>query len=113
MEKPGHPGSDGLEMPNLVQMAADVFQIFVGRHPVAVVESSEVKRQRIGTESFFTQSIVIKIEIRHDQLPDGFVDGFAEAEGSEIRLGYGSPALIGHKDSDDMVIVVSGTDIHH
>ncbi|MPM61969.1 hypothetical protein SDC9_108833 [bioreactor metagenome] len=97
----------------LVEAVGDVFEIVISIRPSAAVVPFQLQGAGIRPEGFLPKGVEIEIEIGHGQFPEVPVDRLPEPESGEVGLRHGPPAPSLPEDSDHVVVVVPGFEVHH
>jgi len=90
----------------------DAPDILLRGHPVLAVEAGEVDRDGVGTQGALAAQVVVVLEVAEGQFARGAVDGRAEAQASEVRLGNAAPEATFAIEGDDVVVVANGFQVH-
>src|SRR6266487_4430233 len=87
-------------------MFGDEPDLFVGSHPVQVIESRQVYRTRIPPQGAFAAQVEIDVEITHGQLAQSAIHRLAITAPGEIGFRHRSPMSAHLENRDDMVGVL-------
>lgn len=86
--------------------------VFLRSHPMQVVEACEVHRLRVGAQGTLAAQIVVVLEVTERQLAKRAIDGRAKAEAGEVGFGDSTPEAARAIESDNVVVVANGFEIH-
>src|SRR6266487_3235360 len=87
-------------------MFGDEPDLFVGSHPVAIIEARQVHWTGIATQCAFAAQVEIDVEITHGQLAQSAIHRLAITAPGEIGFRHRSPMSAHLENRDDMVGVL-------
>src|SRR2546427_3102718 len=94
------------------QVLRDEPHLFVGCHPIEIVESREIHRPRERAERSLAPEIEVSVEITHGQLAQRAMDRLTVCEAVVVRLRHRAPVAALLEDRDDVIGVMLGFEVN-
>src|SRR5262249_110088 len=86
-------------------------EVGLGDHPMDPIEAAQVDGTRNAAQRLFAPKVVVVLEIRHSQLAQRAIDGFAKAQAGVVGFGDRPPAAALAKKRQHMVVIANRFEI--
>ena len=93
------------------QVLGDEPHLFLGGHPIEIVESHEIHRPRERAERSLAPKVEVRVEVAHHKLAQRAMDRLAVREAVVVRLGDRTPVAAILEDRDDVIGVMFGFEV--
>src|SRR5512146_1078323 len=82
------------------------------RHPLDVVKTAEVDGAAVAAQSALAAIVEVIVEVTHGEFANGSIDRFAVTQARKIGLGDSSPTAVNPVNSENMIGILDGLQVH-